>query len=214
MYQINYLYIKDRDMSTHFDVSIPDNHTLRVSQDSTFEHFIAQLQPLSSKLLCVIDGTTLRYYDNAKLFPTNIRFDYKQKHGSVVEYYFRDNSDDTLYCVFGQTNARLFYPSLNPINMEHSNTAIPNIYHDPLSTPLSKVVSKPSIKPASPKITRRSPNDSPSNVVKPKRPPIIEQLTTSYIQHASKTTGNIIIIDKGVKMTFPDCNYNVDITTY
>lgn len=116
------------DIMTHnlsFDIKIPEGHYVRFEQDATFENFIGQFQQNCPKLMCVINGTNLRYYDNTTPLPNNIRFDYKQRRRSLTEYYFRDIDDDTLYCVFGREAATIFYPRIDEIdptgNYEISN---------------------------------------------------------------------------------------------
>lgn len=63
-------------------------------------------------MLCVVDGSTLRYYDNNSVLPTNLRFDFKQQN----EYYFRDINSDISYCVFGRQMAKRLFPRLDEID--------------------------------------------------------------------------------------------------
>lgn len=99
-----------------FDIKIPEGHVVQFEQESTFENFIGQFQIFCPKLLCVIDGSCLRYYDKPGTLPSNIRFDYKQRRGKLTEYYFRDIGNDSLYCVFGREAAKIFYPRIDEVD--------------------------------------------------------------------------------------------------
>jgi hypothetical protein len=99
-----------------FDIKIPDGHTVQFTKESTFENFIGQFQPYCPKILCVIDGTNLVYYDKTGSLPDNIRFDYKQRRGILTEYYFRNIIDDTRYCVFGREAASIFYSRIDEVD--------------------------------------------------------------------------------------------------
>lgn len=106
------------------NINIPEGKLIQINQDVTFENFIGQFQTYCSQLLCVINGTSLRYYNKNNIpneIPTNIRFDYKQRREKVSEYYFRDIDDDTLYCVFGREAALIFYPQLDNVDPNGSN---------------------------------------------------------------------------------------------
>ena len=119
-----------------FDIKIPEGHNIQFEQEATFENFIGQFQRDCPKLICVINGTNLRYYDKSTQLPNNIRFDYKQRKGTLTEYYFRDINDDTLYCVFGREAATIFYPRINEID--------PNGIHE-LSRPNTQYHKDPKI---------------------------------------------------------------------
>lgn len=97
-------------------IDINMGHPIKISQDISFEHFVGQFQAHCPKLLCVVNGTTLCFHENIKTIPLNIRFDYKQRRGDIVEYYFRDLETNMLYCVFGRDAALLFYPNLNTVD--------------------------------------------------------------------------------------------------
>jgi len=99
-----------------FDIKIPEGHVVQFEQESTFENFIGQFQLFCPKLLCVVDGSCLRYYDKPGTIPTNIRFDYKQRRGKLTEYYFRDIGNDSLYCVFSREAAKIFYPRIDEVD--------------------------------------------------------------------------------------------------
>lgn len=99
-----------------FDLKLPEGKLLHFGQDVTFENFVGQFQANCPKLLCVVDGTTLRHYDRHGALPKQIRFDYKQTWNGITEYYFRDMNTDSLYCVFGRITARIFYPRLDEVD--------------------------------------------------------------------------------------------------
>lgn len=219
-----------------FDITIPEGHTLQFNQEATFENFIGQFQLMCPKLLCIIDGTSLRYYDKSNTLPTNIRFDYKQRRGKLTEYYFRDIGNDSLYCVFGREAAKVIYPRIDdvdPLGMSE------------ITQDSHEISNKEDIKSSN----RKSPDESLSSFCHPKRPLIIQPIKsavtilkdvpkTNTRTHLMSTTNklnysnlvgskaessipnkinvpeNIIIIDKGVKLTFPNPNYPIEITMY
>lgn len=140
-----------------------DTTNVKFTEEDTFENFISQFQKFTKdKILCVLNGTSLMFYDKNGPYPENIRYDYKQKKNGLIEYYFRDISDDNLYCVFGRENAILIYPQLD--NSDPSG---------------SKEIPK-----KSPNLTQK---------IKP---------------------NEIMIVDKGVKMSFQDIDYPVEVKTY
>src|SRR5687767_4160600 len=94
---------------------------IKFTEEDTFENFISQFQKhVTDKILCVINGTSLAFYDKKGPYQKNIRYDYKQKRNGLVEYYFRDISDDNLYCIFGRDNAVLIYPQIDNSDPEIS----------------------------------------------------------------------------------------------
>lgn len=136
---------------------------IKFVEEDTFENFISQFQKhVTDKILCVINGTSLTFYEKEGSYPKNIRYDYKQKKNGLVEYYFRDISDNNLYCVFGRENALLLYPQID------------------------------------------SSDPSGSNEILKKREEIIIR---------SKPQ-EITIIDRGIKMSFPNVDYPVEVKTY
>jgi hypothetical protein len=292
-----------------FNIKIPDGHMVQFDQEATFENFIGQFQPYCPKLLCVVDGTILHYYDKTGGLPTNIRFDYKQRRGLLTEYYFRNIGNDTLYCVFGREAATIFYPRIDEVDPtgihELSNItphSIPQISDIPL--PIENLQVSSNINPTlnteakhqyrlrdssnpdlisslrsnkvrsevesnihhqdpillsgstidpnkiSNKITsvagvnnNLSNTDHrktlpltqhiPSDICKPKRPLIIQpikpqnssiplyretpnniNIATRVISNQSSIPDQIIIIDKGIKLTFPNPNYPIEVKTY
>jgi hypothetical protein len=95
-------------------IALPNDFKINIDQDITFENFVSQFQQFSDKILCIVNGTTLHFYDKNTVMP-NVRYEYKQRRGSLIEYYFRDMINNNLYCVFGRDNAVLFYPNINQI---------------------------------------------------------------------------------------------------
>jgi len=161
-------YIMSQNLS--FNINIPEESVIQIGQDSTFENFIGQFQKFCpTKLLCIIDGTYLKYYDKPGTLPTNIRFDYKQRKGNLTEYYFRDIDNDSLYCVFGHEAAKIFYPRIDDVD--------PTSLTHPINTP-----------PIAAPISKRS----------------------SILQPIKEPT-QIVIIDKGIKLTFSNINYPLEV---
>lgn len=64
------------------------------TQGMTFEEFVAQFQANTTKILCIINGTTLRYYDEKNL-PQNLTFQSRFK-----DFYYYRSDDSALYCFF------------------------------------------------------------------------------------------------------------------
>lgn len=79
--------------------------------EMTFEDVIGQIQPLvSNAILAVKDGCELRIFRKREDFPLGVRYEGK----SEAEFYsFRSITDDSLYVIFGQQAASIFYPSLS-----------------------------------------------------------------------------------------------------
>lgn len=174
-----------------FDIKIPEGNTVEFRQEVTFENFVGQFQPYCAKLLCVIDGTILHYYDKKGPLPTNLRFDYKQRRRTLTEYYFRSIDTDTLYCVFGREAARIIYPRIDEVDPEASQEASSKI------NTAKKLFRPPIVQP----------------IKSPKLPLFREQVQEST-RIASSIPEFITIVDKGVKLTFPNPNYPVEVRTY
>jgi len=173
--------------SISFDLKNSEFHSLKITQEASFENFVSQFQPYSPKLLCVIDGTILHYYDKSGPFPSNLRFDYKQRRSILTEYYFRDIHTDILYCVFGYDSAKLFYPRLDSVDSSSSIIKFPS-----LLTP-SPLLTAPTTK---------------SHILPPLKIPLFREL----IPHLKSSP--IIIIDNNVKLTFLNPNYPVEVNTF
>jgi hypothetical protein len=92
------------------------NDKIIFNQDSTFENFIGQFQTSCSKILCIENGSYLKFYDKNSPIPMNIRFDYKQSRSNLTEYYFRDIQTNDQYCVFGRECAKLFFPRIDEVD--------------------------------------------------------------------------------------------------
>lgn len=239
-----------------FDVKIPQDYIVQFEREATFENFIGQFQPICSKLLCVVNGTSLHYYDkrntpsreprangSANSLPKEVRFDYKQRRdkvggNSLTEYYFRDIGNDNLYCVFGREAARIFYPRIDEVDPSGKNDAT-RVF--PPFTIQENPIIQPAIPPERPhykeQVCQRGeagPNDRPPLPIKkiprkneiinqvvepnrPKRPPIVNPITRSVTRaepdRPSKPDA-VVIVDRGVKLTFPNPNYPIEIRTY
>lgn len=187
-----------------FDIKIPEGCSIQFSQEATYENFIGQFQQYCSKILCVIDGTNFHFYDKkTSPPPSNIRFDYKQIRGTITEYYFRDIDTDTLYCVFGREAATIFYPRMNIV--------------DPIIIPESNITL------ALAEVNKSPPNKKRPPLIQPVKPPMplfreIQRTESSSRKSSSSGTSQIptqiVIVDNGVKLTFPNPNYPIEIKTY
>lgn len=205
-----------------FDIKIPEGQVVTCPQEATFENFIGQFQLYCPKLLCVIDGTCLRYYDKKGDIPTNLRFDYKQRRNSLTEYYFRHIIDDTLYCVFGREAASIFYPRINDVDPTginelskpptHQSTDSSIYSHD--AKYLESINHSIDTKYLESVDVFNIPIHSQKHTSKPKRPPIVQAITTSPSRNKLITPNHITIIDNGTKLSFPNPNYIIEIKTY
>lgn len=258
--------------SPTLDIKVPEGYIVQSNQEATFENFIGQFQPYCPKLLCIIDGTTLHYYDKNGKFPTNIRFDYKQRRGILTEYYFRNIGDDTLYCVFGRESASRFYPRIdevdpsgiseltktseklshcdritkqdapshNPPNIKHRLTDQSNIKPNSMrqttiqslvgkNVPKNKSMSQSSVAAASNHYTEQpnntnfhrhgrpiieAMNPSANSGILESRGTVTTRVIPSKLHIQGRIPDTISIIDKGIKLMFPNPNYPVEIKTY
>ena len=169
-----------------FEIKIPDGRPIQFPQDSTFENFISQFQVYCPKILCIINNVHLQYYDKNGVIPTNIRYDYKQKRNGLTEYYFRDIDNNNLYCVFGRESAIIFYPRIDEF--------------DPLNRKRSEIIT--------------TINDD--KIIKDtntlSRKPLLQAINPK--KESNLYPNNIIIVDKGKRMQFPNPNYSVEIKTH
>lgn len=97
-----------------YEIKVP--HAIKILQDIPLSNLVGQLQSYSPKLLCVINGNILHYYDKSSTMPNNLRFERKQRHDDITEYYFRDIDDGTRYCVFGRDSAKHFFPRIDEVD--------------------------------------------------------------------------------------------------
>ena len=67
-----------------------------VEQNSSFEKLAYQLQQNCDKIIAIINGTRLRYYDSLEDIPKTLQFESKV----LEEYYFKDRKDGHTYCFF------------------------------------------------------------------------------------------------------------------
>jgi len=216
------------------DINIPDDNNIKICQGATYENFIGQFQQYCPKLLCIVNGNSLRYYDKTSPLPGNIKYDHKQRNGTITEYYFRDKRDDTIYCVFGREAASIFYPNINiddPINIpeklsridfsKNNRTACNSIIKIlPNSTINRNDIESDSHQPNIFKpILRDNTISKPiqSNPTKNTIPLFREKQSKDVGENTNthqKDINSIVIIDKGVKLTFPNPNYPINIKTY
>ena len=116
-----------------FDIKLLEEKII-FEKESTFENFISQFQIFCSKILCVINGNSLQFYDKTEDIPKNIRFDYKKRRGKITEYYFKDNNTNAVYCVFGRDSAKIFFPNIDDVDSpgitENVSSNIFNFYKE------------------------------------------------------------------------------------
>lgn len=186
-----------------FSIKIPEGRLINFEQDLSFENFIGQFQVFCpTKLLCIVDGTSLRFYDRPGTIPVNIRFDYKQRRGKFIEYYFRDIENDSLYCVFGREAAKIFYPRIDdvdpikslresgaPARISNTESKSGNNQNYDMKHPINNIISRKSL-------------------------PEIKTQTNGKNIPDPGDINEIIIIDKGVRLVFPSTNYPLEICTH
>lgn len=181
-----------------FDIKVPEGHMVQFEQEATFENFIGQFQLFCPKLLCVVDGTSLRYYDKPGTLPTNIRFDYKQRRNKLTEYYFRDIDNDSLYCVFGRDAAKIFYPRIDdvdpsgvseyPFLSANSDVQTPHVQPSSHSNSQSTLVPPVPIPPTHSTQSTQSTSLQPPLSSNGQRPAIINESTNSSHQPPNTTS--------------------------
>lgn len=89
------------------------NSEIFLSQDSTLENLAGQLQKNTDKLICVINGKHLRFYEKNENFPPT-SFSRKHEVNDVTEYYFIDSRNS--YCIFDEMMAKIFNPGYEGTN--------------------------------------------------------------------------------------------------
>ncbi len=113
-----------RTIDKGLEIKIPTGHNLILHDGESINSFIGQLQNYCPKLICLVNGKYLKYYDKKANIPKNIRFEHKKDTGPVVEYYFKDCDDGSIYCVYGIDAAKIFYPQLNEYPMQNNKSYI------------------------------------------------------------------------------------------
>lgn len=189
------------DQDYTFDVKMEEETKIKFCKETTFENFIGQFQLFTTKILCIINGKTLYYYDKSGPFPSNIRFTYKQKHDEIVEYYFRHINNNISYCVFGRENAKIFYPNLDQVDHEEDTTIIKK-------RPICQKIDRPIIPLFRDNTNLTLPTGS---IVKTT---ITQNLFSKPLNTLQIDNEQIIIIDKGKKLTFPNSNYPIEVRFY
>lgn len=92
--------------------------TIQFTQDSSYEMFLGQFQSICPKILCLVNGTKLRYYDknsDNNSLPTNISFCNKKVINDIDHYYFVNNDNADSYCIFGREAALIWFPQIEQI---------------------------------------------------------------------------------------------------
>ena len=84
---------------------------IKFENDMDYKRFISQFQASYPKLLCIINDTTLKIFDNPEQLPKNIKYVEMREYGHEQEYHYLDLDTNTNYCVFGVAAANLFYPN-------------------------------------------------------------------------------------------------------
>lgn len=189
---------------------IPSNINIQIEQDINIENFISQFQQYTDKIICVVNSNIIKYYDAKDKLPQNLRFDNKKRYNSDYQYYFRSIDDDDLYCVFGRNAAKMLFPRLDEIDQDNlSNISVKLTQHRPISSSMNKLnissVKSTSFPSFDNNIIQISTKTNVSEVKK------INKILTPIEQDKPN---NIIIIDKGTKLLFPNSNYSVEITLF
>lgn len=73
---------------------------LLLKQDFRLEFLVGQLQTSTEKILCVVDGYSLRWYSEREQIPKGLMFEHKAKGLGVTAYYFRCELTDSLFAFF------------------------------------------------------------------------------------------------------------------
>ena len=190
-----------------------------IIQNSSLELFMCQFQISCEKLLCIVNGTSIRYYDVNDILPKNIRFDYKLRRCKLTEYYFKDINDGTRYCVFGRVAAKIFYPyideadqiayqpnklnimdnvkTLNNFNQQVKHDIISVIHDNRQKTILKKMI------PSDFSINQHSSHSLNSNDK--------SHCSESETDEDDDIYDRLIIFDGDQKLIFPNNNYPVEI---
>jgi len=76
--------------------------SLQLSKGQTLESIASQLQPETRRILCVVDGYLLTWFEKTQDIPSTLIFEHKKrnKRSGNFEYYYRCTSSDSLYAFF------------------------------------------------------------------------------------------------------------------
>ena len=177
-------------MSDDLIIELNNTSSISISQDSSFEDFVAQFQTSCSKLLSIVNGKQLHYYDNKAELPIGLKFEYKRKNKGCTAYYFRDIANNT-HCVFGRSVALLFYNRLDEVD-----PGLSELSNFPDKLKLSTIKHKAIVIPINDHKTRINTNNAATRIIR------------------SKCPTEIIIIDCGQKYSFPYINFNIETTNH
>jgi hypothetical protein len=83
--------------STEQDLRI---NGLVLKQDLRLEYVVAQLQPSTQQILCVVDCYLLRWFHRKEDIPRGLMFEHKGKDVETISYSFRCQRTDSLYTFF------------------------------------------------------------------------------------------------------------------
>ena len=175
-------------------------------------------------MLCVVrgsNGATLRIFDETRTVPDNIKFEHTEEHSNFTSYYFR--SDSETFCVFGREAARIFYPTIDKVvpifELEQPgllSKKVPVIIREETIT--VKTGKQPIIQMITPDTrdslisSSRARNHKIAIREYPNRESITHRIADPTKSDLSLLP--IIIIDEGVRLSFANYNYNVEITTF
>ena len=63
-------------------------------------------------MIVVTDGSKIKIINDARDLPTNWKYETKRTYSDVIEYYLRNQTNDTLYCIYGTDAILKIYPSI------------------------------------------------------------------------------------------------------
>jgi hypothetical protein len=194
-------------MSDDLIIQLNNLSTVTITQNCSFEDFIAQFQASCSKLLCIINGKQLRYYDKKLELPMGLKFEYKHKYKDRTAYYFRDATNNT-YCVFGREAAQQFYPRLDEVDPLTSVTSVTSLLSLP-SVPSARNKRDYKVKKVD-KLEKFDKLEGIKSIITPIIPNKIKgNIVTTRIVKA-KYPSEVIIVDHGQRHSFPHANFNVE----
>ena len=104
--------------ASNLSILLPAGGKVSFERNWDLTKFLNQFQLACPKILCVVDGLTLQYYDSVESIPRDLSFNYKRTGNPLTEYYFRDQ-DGSSYCIFGRNTAAKVAEA-NGISMEES----------------------------------------------------------------------------------------------
>ena len=192
-------------MSDDLVIELNGPPIVTITQNCSFEDFIAQFQTSCSKLLCIVNGKQLHYYDRKAELPIGLKFEYKRKFSERTAYYFRDVVSNT-YCLFGRETAQQFYPRLEEVDPVTTVTTVTESTLASIPSTHNKRDYKVS------KLDKPDRTDKPDKPDKPKA--IVTKSKVSVVNTRivrAKCPSEVVIVDCGQCYTFPHANYNIEV---